>query len=279
MAGRRENKAGGSPASSRNLFAETNRGILFDILIFLVNVFFMPLLTGNFMRLVREVDQGDELAGFALFLFCLGIFILPPLGAVLKRPHYHRRLKSEGKTAPGGESFFIGCLFNPVFYFSLNLVIVAALNTFIMNFLYNGKDPGGAVSVPVVIGSFLFTLVQTFLIYRYFSPPKKETKLAFLRDPRSELIGDICIFLNMLLFQVAWNVLGQMDLGVVSGVVDFLGRLFLLVFLALLIYFPPRIFFLAEDIRRPAAWLTILLANSPLIFRVLFGGSGTYLQN
>ncbi len=279
MAGSRENKAGRSPAALKNLFAETNRGMLFDILIFLANVFLMRLLAGNFVELARQANNGDRLAGFAMFLFCLGIFILPPLGAVLKRPHFHRRLKAAGKAAPGGETFFTGCLFNPIFYFSLNLVIVSFLIVFIQALLNNGKEPAEPVFVSVVIASFVFTVIQTFLIYRYFSPPKKETRWAFLRDPRSELAGDLCIFLNMLMFQMVWNIFGQMDIGPVSGVEDFLGRLFLLVFLALLIYFPPRIFFLAEDIRRPAVWFTILLANSPVIFRVLFGSSINYLQN
>jgi hypothetical protein len=39
----------------------------------------------------------------------------------------------------------------------------------------------------------------------------------------------------------------------------------------MLVYLPPRIFYLVEDINRPGAWLTMLLANSPTILRVLFG--------
>jgi hypothetical protein len=33
----------------------------------------------------------------------------------------------------------------------------------------------------------------------------------------------------------------------------------------------PFCLYLAEDINRPAAWGTILLANSPTLLRVLFG--------
>ena len=44
-----------------------------------------------------------------------------------------------------------------------------------------------------------------------------------------------------------------------------------LCFIALLIYFPPRMFYLAEDINRGRTWLTMLLANSPVIVRVLIG--------
>ena len=95
----------------------------------------------------------------------------------------------------------------------------------------------------------------------------------FLRSPQSELLGDVCLFLNMLLFQCAWNLLTFAGLGRVSGVFEFFGRLFVLLFLALLIYFPPRMFYLAEDINKRRTWLTMLLANSPVIFQVLIGTS------
>ncbi len=265
--------AGSGNFSIKHLFAETHRGILFDIIIFLVSVFLMHTLTGNFIGLAQAANEGDKVAGFAVFLFCLGIFILPPLGAVLKRPHFHYRLKLQGKTAPGGETFLTGCLFNPIFYFCLNVVIVSALNAFIIQFFYGGKDPGETVFVSMVIGGLVFVIIQTFLVYRFFSAPKKEPRSEFFRSPLSEILGDLCIFLNMILFQVMWGVFGRTELGKVAGVEDFLGRLFLICFLALLIYFPPRIFYLAEDLRRPAAWFTILLANSPMIVRILLGAS------
>ena len=75
----------------------------------------------------------------------------------------------------------------------------------------------------------------------------------------------------MILFQIAWNLLTFADLGRPSGLAEFLGRLFFLCFIALLIYFPPRMFYLAEDINRRRTWLTMLLANSPVIVRVLIG--------
>jgi hypothetical protein len=53
--------------------------------------------------------------------------------------------------------------------------------------------------------------------------------------------------------------------------VDALLRLGVLVFLALLLYFPPRMFYLAQDIGRPRTWAMILLANSPVITRLLLG--------
>jgi hypothetical protein len=111
------------------------------------------------------------------------------------------------------------------------------------------------------------------LVYRYFSPPKKAPSASFLRDPASEQVADLCIFVNMILFQVFWNLaVSQFPFARAASAGDFAFNLFVLCFFALLIYFPPRIFYLAEDIRRPATWLTILLANSPTVLRALFGG-------
>jgi hypothetical protein len=261
-------------AGSRNIFAEANRGILFDIVIFLLNVFLMGMLTRYFVRLVQDASAGDGPATFAMFLGCLGIFILPPLGATLKRWHFHRRLKAQGKSIEPGHSYMGSCLFNPIFYFCLNLVIVSAILAFVTQFIYGSKEPPGSVFVPLVLGGMVFTIIQTFLIYRYFTAPTRDPKTAFFRSPLAELIGDVCIFVNMLFFQLAWNIVGDVPFPMVSGIGDFLGRLFFICFIALLIYFPPRIFYLAEDIKRPTAWLSILLANSPVIYRVMIGSGG-----
>ena len=89
--------------------------------------------------------------------------------------------------------------------------------------------------------------------------------------PQSEILGDVCLFLNMILFQVFWNMLTFAGLAHPSSALEFAGRLFFLCFIALLIYFPPRMFYLAEDIHRPRTWIMMLLANSPVIIRVLIG--------
>ena len=59
-----------------------------------------------------------------------------------------------------------------------------------------------------------------------------------------------------------------------GSVAEVTGRLAILIFVALLAYFPPRIFYLAEDIHKRWIWLTILLANSPIIIRLLLGTTG-----
>jgi hypothetical protein len=262
------------------LFAEANRGLLLDIFVFVANVFLMHLLTGLFIDLVRQAVAGDEIAQYALAFSSLGMWILPAAGAVLKRWHFHCRLKAQGKTAESSETALSGCLFSPIFYFCLNLVILSVILTAFGQLLFGDvllKSP--AIIIPLAILGLILTIVQTFLIYRYFSTPKSPPESEFLRSPRSEMLGDICLFLNMILFQIGWNTLTFAGMGPPSGFLEFAGRLFFLCFIALLIYFPPRMFYLAEDINRPRTWLTMLLANSPVILRVLFGTSSSAMTN
>jgi len=257
----------------RQIFALTNRGMLLDIFVFLMNLYLMQLLASNFIDLVQKASDGDPLAAFAMFLFCLGIFILPPLGATLKRWHFHQRLRVQGRISARPEDFTAGCLFNPIFYFCLNLVIFAFINAFIFQSIYGNKPPGGTVFVSSVLFGMVLVILQTVLIYRYFLPPKTAPTGKFLRDPRSEIIGDVCIYLNMILFQMVWNLITTVQFERVSDLTDLAGRFFFLSFVALLIYFPPRMFYLAEDIKKRRVWLTVLLANSPVIWRVIFGAN------
>ena len=256
----------------RNLFAKTNRGLLLDIFVFVVNIFLMRVLTGQVIKFFSEVSFDAPLAELALGITFVAMWVLPAAGAVLKRRRFH--LRRNAPTLDTVESNIGGCLFNPLFYFCLNLVItsavVASLGTFVFGKRLMDTAP---VFVTLIFTGLALTIVQTILIYRYFSPPKKPPKWDFLRTPQAETLGDICLFLNMILFQVFWNMLTFADLGHPSGVAEFLGRLFILCFLALLIYFPPRMFYLAEDIHRRSTWLTMLLANSPVIIRVLIGTS------
>jgi len=256
-----------------SVFAEANRGLLLDIVVFVANLFLMRLLTQQFIKLFGEVSAENPLAKLGLSITLIAMWILPAAGAVLKRWRHHLGRDPESK--PVYESVPGGCLFNPLFYFCLNLVISAAVLTSVGDLLFGkrGMD-SAAIAVPTIFGIFFLTVFQTFLIYRYFSPPKQPPRWKFLSTPQSAMLGDVCLFLNMILFQVFWNMLTFAGLGHPSGVTEFLGRLFLLCFLALLIYFPPRMIYLADDIRRRRTWLMMLLANSPVIIRVLIG-SGT----
>ena len=245
--------------------ARASRGMILDVVVFVVNVALMNLLTGRFFALVRLANGGDAFARLALFLFALGMLVLPAAGAVLKRWHFHRRGGRGGEDA-----HFSGCL--PIFNFVLSLMLSFGVMYYLQKLLF-GKDSegNGAGALLFFFGAIVLSVTQTVLVYRYFSPPRKAPSVAFLRDPRSELLGDLCIFVNMILFQVIWNIFSRIPFNRTADIEEVAGRLFWLVFVAMLIYFPPRIFYLAEDFKRPAAWLTMLLANSPTLLRILFG--------
>ena len=263
------------PTSKRfNLFAEENRGLLLDLFVFAANILLMNLLVKLLLNLFDAASNNDPFAKFLLVVACVAMWVLPAAGAVLKRWHFHQRLSAEKKALVSEEHPLVGCLFNPIFYFCLNLVIMSAVVAAVGQELVGprGMD-NGYVFIPSIFLGLALTIVQTVLIYRYFSPPKKEPRSKFLQSSQSEFLGDLCLFLNMLLFQLAWNLLTLPNFGRVSGVGEFFGRLFFLSFIALLIYFPPRMFYLAEDINRPRTWLTMLLANSPVLFKVLIGTS------
>jgi hypothetical protein len=253
-----------------NLFTESNRGLLLDLVVFVANLFLMGKLTGLFIDLFSYVSAEHPFAKLALSLTGLAMWLLPAAGAILKRRHFHQRMKEAGRLFDGEDS--AGCLFHPIFYLSLNLVLMCVIVAGLGDLLF-GKAlmENGALFLPLIFGGLLLTILQTCLIYLYFSPPQKPPRFEFLQRPESEVLGDICIFVNMILFQVAWNLLTMSPLGPLSGVAEFLGRIFFLSFIALLIYFPPRLLYLAEDLHRGRTWVTMLLANSPVIARVVLG--------
>ncbi len=255
-----------------SLFAESNRGLLLDLVVFVANLFLMRTLTGLFIDLIRYVSAEDPLAKLALSLTALGMWSLPAAGAVLKRWHFQQRWKQRNQSFDTEFEGVFGCLFGPVFYLSLNLVLMCVVVAGIGDLLF-GKAlmENGWYFLPLLFGGMFLTILQTYLVYRYFSPPQRPPKSEFLQHPASEQLGDICIFVNMLLFQVAWNLLTDLPLGPPSGVAEFIGRLGFLTFIALLVYFPPRMLYLAEDLHRKSTWWTMLLANSPVIARVVLG--------
>lgn len=252
-----------------SLFKQRNRGLLLDLFVFILNLFVMRMLGRNFLDMVRAAADDDAFAKSSLFIFAISLLVLPPAGAVLKRWHFHQRLKDREYK----EGALAGCLFNPIFYISLMFLIFATANAFVLQHFSEGgfADPGPGIFVSSIFVGIALVIVHTWLVYRYFSPPKKAPTSPFLLSPASDLVGDICIFVNMIFMQIIWNTLAAFDLPHPADVTEFVGRLFVLCFIGLLVYFPPRILYLAEDIEKRRTWLIILLANSPVILRVLIG--------
>ncbi len=104
--------------SLTNLFARTNRGLLLDVFVFVLNIFLMRFLTHQFINVFNEASADDPIAKLVLGLTLLAMWILPPAGAVMKRWHFHQRLKAQGISIEKEETKLAGCLFNPIFYFA-----------------------------------------------------------------------------------------------------------------------------------------------------------------
>lgn len=255
--------------SLRALAAPWNRGILLDLVVFALNLVLVRLLARDFVGVVRAVSAGDAGAEWVLGGFFLALFVLPAAGAVLKRWHFHQERGTRRRPGEAGAQAW-GCLLNPAFYFAVSVVVAMSAGVlFAQRIFGEGFRERAEVFLPLVFGVMALSIVQTALVYRYLDPPRHAPRGAFWRDGRSALLGDACIFLNMILFQVLWNVLLSGPFQRVTDLEDFAGRLFLLWFVSILVYFPPRIFYLADDANRRTSWLTMLLATSPVVLHVL----------
>ncbi|HYH82821.1 MAG TPA: hypothetical protein VEX86_23715 [Longimicrobium sp.] len=250
--------------------APPNRGILLDAVVFVLGLVLMRRLARAFMQLAAAASAGDDAAKLSLTVFFVGIFVLPAAGAVLKRWHFHQHRRRGNDGAEPLSSGAPGCLLHPAIYLAVSLTIGTVAGVMIGQRIF-GEDFGqrAGIFLPMMLAVLVLGIVQTFLVYRYLSPPRKPPG-AFLRDPRTAAAGDLCIFVNMILFQVLWTVMLS-SLGRVTDAPGLAGRVFLAWFLTILLYLPPRIFYLADDAGRPASRLSILLATSPIVLHTLFG--------
>jgi hypothetical protein len=168
-------------------------------------------------------------------------------------------------------------LFHPFFYFLSKLLFVIVASAQIIDVFSDKVATTGSANyfglqpwlfTTLFLGIPALAIANTVIAYYfYFWKPTHAPLLKFLQSPQSEALGDLCLFLNMIGHQIFWGFLMVELIKDHSGIAD---RLFTFGFTALLIYFPPRLFYLAEDSNRRLTWLTMLLANSPVIIRILF---------
>lgn len=217
-----------------------------------------------FSQIIKRTSAGDTQAANWLFGIGVALLVLAPAGATFKRWHAHQR-QDQGLSDP-----MASCLFNPIFYFCLIIIVYAAVQAYIFQLIYGRSEPSGDVFIGSLCGGITVCIVHTWLVYRYFSKPTNPPRIAFLRSPASKWLGDGLIFANATLFQLFWNVLVDIGFPRVSSFGEAMLRVPLLLFMALLLYFPPRIFYLAQD-RKAGAWLSMLIANAPTIFRFVIG--------
>lgn len=258
----------------RKLLAPRNRGILLDIIVFLINLILMGLLTRLSMDLADEAET-DILAKAAVGVYFAGLFFLQPLGPVLKRWSFHQQHKFESESVAG--CLLLGLMF---FYLIMMLLISSAAIIILSEVLFEPGSPGSDIGPVLILGGLAWSIANVVLIYRYFVRPRKPPRWNFLTTPAAAILGDIFMFINVIALQVLWNSLTAATsfwsnltgtpLGRPGSFTDILGRFIVIGTLALLVYFPGRIFYLVEDRRRRIIWLTMLLANLPLLLRALF---------
>lgn len=254
---------------ARFVAATSNRGFLLDLFAFVLNATLMIFLMRAFREMIGRASHGDVAAERLLFGMGVALFVLAPIGATLSRWQFHQR--RSGKEPMEGVDQMGGCLFNPIFYFCLTAVIFAAVNAAILQTVYGKNEPDGGIFVGSILLGLVLMIVHTWLVYRFFTTPKNLPRSAFLQSRTAGFLGELCLFANMALFQLVWNLLGSVEAPRPANAFDLFGRILILLFVALLLYFPPRMFYLVDDIGKRRTWLMILLANTPILLRVLAG--------
>ncbi len=286
----------------KSLFARMNRGILLDICVFVLSIFLMRLLTGNFIEMSRAPEE-DVWAKLAVALFYTGLMILSPLGAILKKYQFWERLEDQGKEKQVAKNIRL-FIFSPWFCFIWLLVIGAfAAVSWHQVLLRDSYLSSTWAILAIFFGWMIYCFVGAVVISNFYEVgygtafwqlhvkgsdydlsgfsiyeilysldrPFFDRLRKFLETPLAAALGDLCIFLNMICFQIFWGYLFS-DLygeGVKNGGEVFSSSILYLLMLCLF-YFPPRNFYLAEDIHRPIVWLTILLANLPSFLYFFF---------
>jgi hypothetical protein len=258
----------------RKILEPRNRGILLDLVVFLINLILMHIVTRLSLNLAHQAEE-SVLPRVAIGLFFAGLFFLQPLGPILKRWSFHQRFKFDTGSSAGCLLFWF------MFVYIVMMLLLSGTATIMLSeVVFERGSPESEIAPLFVLGGFVLSIVNAVFIYRYFLRPKKKPRWKFLATPQAALLGDALMFLNVICLQILWNSLTaaasfwehltSTPLGKPGSVTDILGRFIVIGSLALLVYFPARIFYLAEDKNRKITWLTMVLANLPLILRAVF---------
>src|SRR5882672_5870715 len=90
----------------KRIFEHRNRGLLLDATVFVFQLILIRLLTTLSLDFVHRAEE-NVLAKTAVSLFLVGLFVLQPLGPILKRWSFHQHFKSFENSESGLTSFLI----------------------------------------------------------------------------------------------------------------------------------------------------------------------------
>lgn len=128
------------------------RGSILDILIIAVNVGLDPRAPGWIIAQVRDAPD-ERTRGVLIGIGAALMFLLPAAAAVLKRRRTHARLAAQAK-AEGVESIRLepGCLFHPIVYLAVNLVLGSAIMTGLAPLLFGDEIlESGLAFMPLIL--------------------------------------------------------------------------------------------------------------------------------
>lgn len=270
------------------LFSPRNRGILLDIAVFIFQLFLIRLLTKLSIEFTRRAEQ-DTRAKVAIGLFLIALFVLQPVGPILKRWSFHQHFP--GFEQDQGALLSIVLVIYRFFYIGAMWIMIYIAVVYFAS-AFPGAYSDSKEKLIVALGLAL-PILAGFVVFRYFRRPAWDRPESahllsgifspikwFLKSPTAEVLGDLCMFLNIVCFQVLfgvyvasphfWNALHKTTRLAQSNFDGLFGRVYLATIAVLLIYFPARIFYLAIDKHRKITWVMMLLANLPLILAVVF---------
>jgi len=265
----------------KQLFAYRNRGLLLDIAVFLCQLALLRVLTNLSLNFVRQAQQ-SVFAKTAIGIFLVAVFLLQPLGPILKRWSFHKHFPTFEKDLGVLTSLFLA--FFKFFYIgAMALMIFLAYSYLADAFRSNADVASESIEKIVVAVAIVLPIISGVLVFRYFTKPEQEPPLKFLMMPQAEVFGDLCMFLNIICFQILfsvyfssphfWNALHKITRLATGQLEGLSGRLYLAAIAALIVYLPPRIFYIVPPtslLRRVLTWVFMLLANLPLILSIVF---------
>jgi hypothetical protein len=250
--------------------APKNRGIVLDLVVFLISILLIRAL-GALANTVVHAAVEDWRAKLAVGLFFVGLVFIQPVGPFLKRWSFHQRHTFSTESGAGCLLFWF------MFVYLAMMLVLSGVVAVVLGEVFGA---GEGVGVMLALAGFVWSTISVGYVYRYFVTPKKPPRWTFLTTPAAERLGDASIFLNAIGLQILWgsvtasvpfyDIVTQTPLGRPGSVSDVLGRLMATATCAVLLYLPGRILYLAEDKHRALTYATMLLANLPLILRIAF---------
>jgi NADH:ubiquinone oxidoreductase subunit 6 (subunit J) len=251
-----------SKQKGRRPFLPLNyRGLLFDLAVFVFNVFLIRFLTRHIGRLLSQSFLSDDPQASRSLLIIISVASAAQIiGASLKRRPLQARLLAQHDS---GNALF-GCFI--ILHFALTLVTSAGIVALLL------PNTSGGITVLI----FFLSMIPTALVWRAMTPYNKPPLPDWRNSREVEIVADLCLFAYMLVNLAVWNTLTSGSAARATGVGDLFSRALGFVLLSpviLLFYIPPRLLFLAEDYKYRATWLSMTLAVAPVAYRLIIGSS------